>query len=220
MLIAEQKILGAIVIDLENELKFMAQEYGLSEKQVLNWWRTSVRQMWANSPFLDKLRKEATYKVINENTRNMKRFPEVARIDCVKCKKAFSPSDMNLDHIEGDNKAESLADAEKFMKSILFTPRSNLQWLCDDLQRTRNKKKVTVSIGCHSIKSQVESDPTLTGKEAWVIREFGRIKKYENVLDKLMEYNVQSIPKLKKDQESLLRELLLENINSDKQTKN
>lgn len=207
------------MIDLESELKFMAQEYGLSEKQVLNWWRTAVRQMWANSPFLDKLRKEATYKIVNTNPRNMKRFPEVDRISCVKCKKAFSPSDMNLDHIDGDNKAESLADAEKFMKSILFTPRSNLQWLCDDLQRTRNKKKVTVSIGCHSLKSQVESDPTLTEKEAWVIREFGRIKKYENVLDKLMEYNLQSIPKLKKDQESLLRELLLENINSDKQTK-
>ena len=207
------------MIDLESELKFMAQEYGLSEKQVLNWWRTAVRQIWANSPFLDKLRKEATYKVINENTRTMKRFPEVARIDCVKCKKAFSPSDMNLDHIEGDNKAESLADAEKFMKSILFTPRSNLQWLCDDLQRTRNKKKVTVSIGCHSLKSQIESDPTLTEKEAWVVREFGRIKKYENVLDKLRLYGVHSIPKLKKDQESLLRELLLENMNSDKQTK-
>ena len=204
------------MIDLENELKFMAQEYGLSEKQVLNWWRTAVRQLWANSPFLDKLRKEATYKVVNTNPRNMKRFPEVDRIDCVKCKKAFSPSDMNLDHISGYNKAESLADAEKFMKSILFTPRSNSQWLCDDLHRTRNKKKVTVSIGCHSIKSQVESDPTLTEKEAWVIREFGRIKKYENVLDKLREYNVKSIPKLKKDQESLLRELLLESINSDK----
>lgn len=204
------------MIDLENELKFMAQEYGLSEKQVLNWWRNAVRQMWANSPFLDKLRKEATYKIVNTNPRNMKRFPEVDRISCVKCKKEFSPPDMNLDHIEGDNKAESLADAEKFMKSILFTPRSNLQWLCDDLQRTRNKKKVTVSIGCHSIKSQVESDPTLTEKEAWVIREFGRIKKYENVVDKLKELQVQSIPKLKKDQESLLRELLLESINSDK----
>ena len=45
------------MIDLESELKFMAQEYGLSEKQVLNWWRTAVRQIWANSPFLDKLRK-------------------------------------------------------------------------------------------------------------------------------------------------------------------
>lgn len=193
----------------------MAQEYGLSEKQVLNWWRTAVRQMWANSPFLDKLRKEATYKVVNTNPRNMKRFPEVDRISCVKCKKAFSPSDMNLDHIDGDNKAESLADAEKFMKSILFTPRSNLQWLCDDLQRTRNKKKVTVSIGCHSIKSQVESDPTLTEKEALVVREFGRIKKYENVLDKLKELQVHSIPKLKKDQESLLRELLLESLNNE-----
>lgn len=34
-----------------------------------------------------------------------------------------------------------------------------------------------------------------------------------------MKLQVYSIPKLKKDQESLLRELLLENMNSDKQTK-
>lgn len=34
-----------------------------------------------------------------------------------------------------------------------------------------------------------------------------------------MKLQVHSIPKLKKDQESLLRELLLENMNSDKQTK-
>lgn len=34
-----------------------------------------------------------------------------------------------------------------------------------------------------------------------------------------MKFNVHSIPKLKKDQESLLRELLLENMSNDKQTK-
>ena len=85
---------------------------------------------------------------------------------------------MNLDHIRGDNKAESLADAEMFFRAILFTPKNNLQWLCDDLQKTVNKKKVTTTIGCHSIKSQIESDPTLSENEAWVIREFGRIKKY------------------------------------------
>lgn len=197
------------MIDLEKELKFMAEEYDLSEKQVLNWWRTAVRQMWMNSPFMDKMRKEATYKIVNENPRTKKRFPEVARIDCVKCKKQFSPSDMNLDHIEGDIKSESLADAENFLRKIVFTPRSNLQWLCDDLQKTRNKKKVTVSIGCHSLKTQIEKDPTLSEKEAWVIREFGRIKKYENVVDKLSELGVKSIPKLKKDQEALLRDLLM-----------
>ena len=48
---------------------------------------------------------------------------------------------------------------------------------------------------------------------------FIQIKKDKKVVDKLREFNLQSIPKLKKDQESLLRELLLENMNSDKQTK-
>ena len=37
----------------------------------------------------------------------------------------------------------------------------------------------------------------------------------KNVVDKLIEHNVHSIPKLKKDQESLLRELLLENMSNE-----
>lgn len=197
------------MIDLEKELKFMADEYGLSEKQVLNWWRTAVRQMWGNSPFKDKMVKEAKYKIINTNTRTMKRFPEIDRIKCVKCLGEFSPSNMNLDHLRDDNKTESLADAEFFIRSILFTPRSNLQWLCDDLQKTVNKKKVTTTIGCHSLKTQVSANPELSEDEAWVIREFGRIKKYENIVDMLIQFGVESIPKLKKDQESLLKDVLL-----------
>lgn len=189
----------------------MAQEYDLSEKRVLNWWRTAVRQMWMNSPFIEVMRKEAIYKVVNTNTRSMKKYPIVDRIKCVKCQQEFSPSDMNLDHIKGENKSESLADAESFMRAILFTPKDNLQWLCDDLQKKVNKKTVTKSIGCHSIKSEQDKNPKLTDREAWVIREVNRIKKYENLLDKLNELGVElpHIPKTKKAQEELLYELLL-----------
>lgn len=197
------------MIDLEQELKFMAQEYGFSEKQVLNWWRTAVRQMWSNSPFKRKLEEEATYLAINDNPRSMKKYPEVSRIDCVKCKKAFSPSDMNLDHIIGENSATDLSAAESFMKSILFTPRSNLQWMCDDLQKTRNKKKVTVSIGCHSIKSQIEKNPSLSEHEAWVVRELGRIERYESFEEVLIEKGIKPLPKTKKAQKELLESILL-----------
>ena len=203
------------MIDLEKELKFMAEEYGISEKRVLNWWRTAVRQMWMKSPFMDAMRKQATYKIVNTNPRSMKKYPIVPRMKCEKCCQEFSVSDMNLDHIEGNIVLESFADAENFMMKILFTPKSNLQWLCDDLQRMRNKKKYTTTIGCHSIKSQIESDPTLSEKEAWVVREFGRIKKHENIVDKLLSLGVESIPKLKKDQESLLRQLLLEGVSDE-----
>lgn len=204
-------------IDLESELRFMANEYGLTEKQVLNWWRTAVRQMWGNSPFKRKLEDEAKYEIVNTNPKSMKRFPIVDRIDCVKCGKAFSPSNMNLDHIKGDNKAESLADAEKFFKSIMFTPRSNLQWLCDDLQATRNKKKYTTSIGCHSVKSQMESNASLSEVEAYVVREVARVKRYENLLDSLLKYNVNlsDIPKTKKAQEELLYNIMMEKFNND-----
>lgn len=197
------------MIDLEKELKFMAQEYGFSEKQVLNWWRTAVRQMWSNSPFKRKLEEEAKFLVVNDNPRSMKKYPEVARIKCVKCQQDFSPSDMNLDHIIGENSATDLSHAESFMKSILFTPRSNLQWMCDDLQKTRNKKKVTVSIGCHSIKSQIEKNPSLSENEAWVIRELGRIERYESFEEVLLAKGIKPLPKTKKAQKELLQSILL-----------
>ena len=60
-------------IDLEQELKFMAQEYGLSEKQVANWWRSAIRQVWSSSPFKRKMEEEAKYKIVNDNPKSMKR---------------------------------------------------------------------------------------------------------------------------------------------------
>lgn len=202
-------------IDLEQELKFMAQEYGLSEKQVANWWRSAVRQAWGNSPFKRKMEEEAKYKIVNDNPKSMKRYPMVDRINCVKCGGSSSPSSIQLDHIEGSNSCKDLSEAESFMKAILFTPRSNLQWLCADTTRIRNKKKYTASIGCHSCKTQIESDPSLTEHEAWCIRELGRIKKYESVLDAIHVNNVSlySVPKTKKGQEELLYKLLLESEN-------
>lgn len=199
-------------INLEKELKFMAEEYGLSEKQVLNWWRTAVRQMWANSPFKLEMIKNATYDFVNDNPKTMSRYPTVKRIDCEHCKGSFSPANVELDHIDGDNKMSDLSEAESFMKSILFTPKSNLQWLCADQKKTRNKKRVTASVGCHAIKTQIEANPSLTKHEAWCIRELKRIVKYENLLDKLIEFGVEStnVPKTKKAQEELMYKLLLE----------
>ena len=52
-------------------------------------------------------------------------------------------------------------------------------------------------------------------EQARIEKQFIQIKKDKNVVDKLRELQVHSIPKLKKDQESLLRELLLENMNSE-----
>lgn len=199
-------------IDLEKELKFMATEYGLTEKQVLNWWRSSVRQMWANSPFKRHMEETHQFEVVNDNPRSMKRYPVVKRMKCNKCNDIFSPSAMELDHIIGENKAESLSDAESFMRAILFTPKDNLQWLCADGKKTVNKKRVTSSIGCHSSKTQLESNPSLSEHEAWVIREVKRIVKYENLLDKCIELGVESsnVPKTKKAREALVYKLLLE----------
>ena len=59
MLIVEQKISGATVIDLEKELSRMSSEFGIPEKDVINNWRSFVRFAWSKSIFrLDFLNKE------------------------------------------------------------------------------------------------------------------------------------------------------------------
>ena len=52
-------------------------------------------------------------------------------------------------------------------------------------------------------------------EQARIEKQFIQIKKDKKVVDSIRQFNVHSIPKLKKDQESLLRELLLENMNNE-----
>lgn len=129
---------------------------GLSEKEVLSWFRSSIRQGWANSPMKRKLEEESKILVENSNPKSSKRFPKVWKRKCMICNKEFSIADTELDHITGENKLTSYSDASNFIKSIWFPKKSETQWLCIDKYKIVNKKKVLDSFGCHGIKTLAE----------------------------------------------------------------
>ena len=206
------------MIDVEKELSRMSNEFNISEKDVINNWRSFVRFAWSKSIFrLDFLNKHSK-KIKNDNPRSAKRFPYVTKYECNICKGLFSSNAIELDHVKDENSMRTLEDATTFFKNIAFPAYSDLQILCKDKKKKVNGKNTIVYFGCHGIKTYA-SRYSVSFDQARIEKQFIQIKKDKKVIDKLRLYGVQSIPKLKKDQESLLRELLLENMNSDKQTK-
>lgn len=199
-----------ILIDLEKELKEMCIEYDVSEKEVLSWFRGAVRSAWGNSPFKRKMEETYKYQVVNNNPRNMKKYPIVSKIDCWYCGKSCSTSGIDLDHVHGNNKLTSMNHVEDFIKSILFVKKDGLQWLCGDGFKTVNKKKVTTSIGCHSVKTQMDLDSNLTKEQAYSYKEANRIERYECVVEKLKELGVTNIPTTKVARRKLLESILLD----------
>lgn len=157
------------MINLENELTKLSEEFNISEKELLTWFRSSIRQSWGNSPMKRFMEDNHKYKVVNTNKRSSKRYPEVWKMKCAICGEENSPAGMELDHISGDNKLKNFDDSESFIKSILFTTKDNLQWLCIDKYRVENKKKVLVRHGCHEIKTYAESNQ-LSFKEAMITK--------------------------------------------------
>lgn len=156
-------------------------EYNVSEKELLSWVRSSVRQIWADSPMKRKIEEESTELVENTNTRSMKRFPIVKKRTCAICGNKFSINDVELDHISGQNSIKSFDEAESFIKSILFPNKKDLQWLCIDKFKTEKKKKVLVSFGCHGIKTLSERNG-ISFQEAAITKE--AIKLIKDGLDK------------------------------------
>ena len=202
------------MIDLEKELSRMSSEFGIPEKDVINNWRSFVRFAWSKSIFrLDFLNKHSK-KIKNDNPRSAKRFPCVTKYECNICKGLFSSNAIELDHVKDENSMRTLEDATTFFKNIAFPAYSDLQILCKDKKKKVNGKNTIVSFGCHGIKTYA-SRYNVSFEQARIEKQFIQIKKDKNVLDKLRLYGVHSIPKLKKDQESLLRELLLENMNNE-----
>ena len=192
----------------------MSSEFGIPETDVINNWRSFVRFAWSKSIFrLDFLNKHSK-KIKNDNPRSAKRFPYVTKYECNICKGLFSSNAIELDHVKDENSMRTLEDATTFFKNIAFPAYSDLQILCKDKKKKVNGKNTIVSFGCHGIKTYA-SRYNVSFEQARIEKQFIQIKKDKKVIDNIKAFNVQSIPKLKKDQESLLRELLLENMSSE-----
>lgn len=154
---------------LSENLKNISLNFGVSEQEVLTWLRSSVRSSWGDSPMKRHMETKHKYQVINTNTKSCKRFPKVWKIRCAICDGEYSPSGMELDHINGDNSLKKYSDAESFINSIIFVKEEDLQWLCIDQYKVKDKKKVLTKHGCHGIKTYSERH-NISFKEAMITK--------------------------------------------------
>jgi hypothetical protein len=184
------------MIDIQQHLKQLAIDWGLSEKEVMTWWRGAVRRMWAKSPPMLKFVESECQVVTNTNPRSMKRFPEVKRFECAIDNKLYGSGDVEVDHVTGENPCTSFEHAEGFLSGIVFVSKDDLQILSKDN---------------HKIKTYAERQG-YSFNEAKIRKEVLLLAKGNKVVDKLKELGVQSIPNAKSKQQKLLLELML---NSD-----
>ena len=156
------------MIDLGREFRRMAEEFEISDKEVLSSVRTMVRSAWGDSVFKQEFLKNNSVLVENTNTRSMKRFPYVRRYKCAICGEMFGSTEIELDHIESENTLTSYEHINDFMTNIVLTSPDKLQVLCKD---KKNKKLGVTRFGCHSIKTfseryGVDFDTARAEKEA------------------------------------------------------
>ena len=156
------------MIDLGKEFKRMAEEFEISDKEVLSSVRTMIRSCWGDSIFKTEFLKRNSVLIPNTNTRSMKRFPMVRKYKCAICGEMFGSTEVELDHLVDENSLTSYDHINDFMINIVLTSPDKLQVLCKD---KKAKKDGVVRFGCHSVKTfseryGVDLDTARAEKEA------------------------------------------------------
>ena len=156
------------MIDLGKEFKRMAEQFEISDKEVLSSVRTMIRSMWSDGVFKLEFLKRNSVLIPNTNTRSMKRFPMVRRYQCAICGEMFGSTEVELDHLVDENSLTSYDHINDFMINIVLTSPDKLQVLCKD---KKTKKDGVVRFGCHSLKTyssryDVDFDTARAEKEA------------------------------------------------------
>ena len=156
------------MIDLGKEFKRMAEQFEISDKEVLSSVRTMIRSCWGDSIFKTEFLKRNSELVVNENPRSKKRYPMVRKYRCAICGGLFGSTEIELDHIESENTLTSYEHINDFMTNIVLTSPDKLQVLCKD---KKSKKLGVTRFGCHSIKTfseryGVDFDTARAEKEA------------------------------------------------------
>ena len=170
-----------------------------SKASLMSYIRGGVRRsLWNRHPSKTKLIKEKRFQIPNPNPNGKK--PTVWGGECEICNNLFIEKELQVDHIRDHGSSlKDISDIQQFIEDIVIVTRDDLRWVCK---------------GCHEIVSYSQK-MNVSFEQARIEKQFIQIKKDKNVLDNIKAFNVQSIPKLKKDQESLLRELLLENMSNE-----
>ena len=174
------------MIDLGREFRRMAEEFEISDKEVLSSVRTMIRSMWGDSIFKTDFLKRNSVLIENTNTRSMKRFPMVRKYKCAICGELFGSTEVELDHIESENTLTSYEHINDFMTNIVLTSPDKLQVLCKD---KKSKKLGVTRFGCHSIKTFSERY-SVSFEEAKAEKEALQLIKQKKDKDYLLEHNL------------------------------
>lgn len=164
-----------------------------TKSKYLSFIRGGIRRgCWEKHPVKLQVINQRRVQIPNPNPRGNK--PTVWGCQCEVCEGLFKQSDIQVDHIRSHfSKFTDINDIQSFVIDMVMVTKDDLRLVCK---------------GCHEIISQSQKDGT-TFEEAKIKKEFTKIVKEKKVLDKLNEFGVVSIPKLKKDKEALLYELML-----------
>lgn len=174
------------MIDLGVEFRRMAEEFEISDKEVLSSVRTMIRSMWGDSIFKTEFLKNNSVLVENTNTRSMKRFPYVRRYRCAICGELFGSTEVELDHVESENTLTSYEHINDFMTNIVLTSPDKLQVLCKD---KKSKKLGVTRFGCHGIKTYSERY-NVSFEEAKAEKEALQLIKQKKDKDYCIENNI------------------------------
>ena len=176
-----------------------------TESAYFSYIRGCIRLGWSRNPVKLKLLKKVKKQIPNPNygkPRNTK--PTVMGATCEICNNDFPMKLIEIDHRHGGTYSlRCIDDIQNFFENVCIVTEDDLRVVCK---------------GCHGCLTYA-AKMDISFEQARIEKQFIQIKKDKNVLDNLRLHGVHSIPKLKKDQESLLRELLLESMSNDKQTK-
>ena len=166
-----------------------------TESAFMSWIRGGIRRsLWNRHPVKLEFIKNNRMRIPNPNPRG--KVAEVWGGVCALTGETHVIANLEVDHKTGNHSLRCIDDVNSFVAGIVLITESDLQF---------------VSKEAHKIKSYSEKY-NITFNQAKVEKTIIQLRKEKKVVDRLLSLGVGSIPKLKKDQESLLRQLLLEGL--------
>ena len=164
-----------------------------TESAFMSWLRGGIRRMWSKHPVRIEFMKQNRIRIPNPNKNG--KAKEVWGGVCALTGELTPQTSLEVDHKKGNHSLRSINDIQSFVESILLVT-------FDDLQ--------LVSKDAHKIKSYAEKY-NMTFEQARLEKEIIAIcKDNKKVVDKLIEFNVELIPKTIKARKELLVKLMRE----------
>ena len=116
---------------LASHLKKLDPEGRIKEKPAVASLRSAIRQVWMRAPNKLAVLEQARVPDMNPDTRTKWLFK------CAICEGMFKQADVEVDHIEGNNKFTEIADFQSYWDNVLNVPTSGLQVICVDEHRIK-----------------------------------------------------------------------------------